>query len=42
AIYKDPRSTECIRCLNCVRICPAVRLTNSIMGDKKFKGISEP
>jgi polyferredoxin len=25
-IYKDPNSPACLRCLNCTRICPAVKI----------------
>jgi len=29
-IYEDPNSPACLRCLNCVRVCPAVKVNVSL------------
>jgi ferredoxin-type protein NapH len=29
-IYEDPNSPACLRCLNCVRVCPVVEVNNPI------------
>ncbi|WP_457680271.1 4Fe-4S binding protein [Thermovibrio sp.] len=37
-IYEDPNSPACLRCLNCVRVCPIVNLSSPISSLRK--GIS--
>ncbi len=38
-IYEDPNSPACLRCLNCVRVCPAVKVNVPLkFGEKAPKG----
>jgi ferredoxin-type protein NapH len=37
-IYEDPNSPACLRCLNCVRVCPAVKVKVPKLTEKSPKG----